>query len=80
MLPVDVVQVKCYLNGIKMPGVVRLKTLAAKCIGVMFSVSGGCVQNYTWTLRCCHATPPKLLSMAAATAQPRCITDTRRAC
>eukprot|EP00038_Savillea_parva_P026498 m.54657 g.54657 ORF g.54657 m.54657 type:complete len:832 (+) comp7545_c0_seq1:173-2668(+) len=34
-------EVKCYLNGIKMPGVVRLKTLIAKTTGVMFSVAGG---------------------------------------
>eukprot|EP01147_Barroeca_monosierra_P009160 gene9160-1452_t len=34
-------EVKCYLNGIKMPEVVRLKTLITKSIGVLFSVSGG---------------------------------------
>eukprot|EP00043_Microstomoeca_roanoka_P025293 m.8203 g.8203 ORF g.8203 m.8203 type:complete len:863 (-) comp5395_c0_seq1:405-2993(-) len=34
-------EVKCYLNGIKMPEVVRLKTLLAKTLGVMFSVTGG---------------------------------------
>ncbi|EGD74244.1 H(+)/Cl(-) exchange transporter 7 [Salpingoeca rosetta] len=34
-------EVKCYLNGIKMPEVVRLKTLVTKAIGVMFAVSGG---------------------------------------
>eukprot|EP00049_Salpingoeca_infusionum_P002964 m.61731 g.61731 ORF g.61731 m.61731 type:complete len:816 (-) comp11878_c0_seq3:424-2871(-) len=34
-------EVKCYLNGIKMPEVVRLKTLMVKAIGVMFAVCGG---------------------------------------
>ena len=34
-------EVKCFLNGIKMPEVVRLKTLLVKCIGVMFAVVGG---------------------------------------
>ena len=30
-----------YLNGIKIPGVVRLKTLLCKTVGVTFSVAGG---------------------------------------
>lgn len=34
-------QVKCYLNGIKMPHVVRLKTLFVKGVGVVFTVAGG---------------------------------------
>ncbi|XP_038061582.1 chloride transport protein 6-like [Patiria miniata] len=34
-------EIKCYLNGIKVPHVVRLKTLLSKAIGVLFSVSGG---------------------------------------
>lgn len=32
---------KCYLNGIKIPKVVRLKTLVVKAIGVITSVVGG---------------------------------------
>jgi H+/Cl- antiporter ClcA len=32
--------VKCYLNGIKIPNVVRIKTLIAKMFGVALSVSG----------------------------------------
>ncbi|XP_049852821.1 H(+)/Cl(-) exchange transporter 7 isoform X4 [Schistocerca gregaria] len=34
-------QVKCYLNGIKIPRVVRIKTLLVKVIGVVCSVVGG---------------------------------------
>ncbi|XP_068221966.1 H(+)/Cl(-) exchange transporter 7 isoform X2 [Palaemon carinicauda] len=34
-------QVKCYLNGVKVPRVVRIKTLAAKATGVIMSVLGG---------------------------------------
>ena len=34
-------EVKCYLNGIKMPHVVRLKTLAVKAVGVVAAVAGG---------------------------------------
>lgn len=33
--------VKCYLNGIKIPKVVRLRTLAVKAVGVITSVIGG---------------------------------------
>ncbi|XP_072047747.1 H(+)/Cl(-) exchange transporter 6-like [Amphiura filiformis] len=34
-------EIKCYLNGIKVPHVVRLKTLISKAVGVLFSVAGG---------------------------------------
>ncbi|XP_039293986.1 H(+)/Cl(-) exchange transporter 7 [Nilaparvata lugens] len=34
-------QVKCYLNGVKMPRIVRIKTLIVKTIGVISSVVGG---------------------------------------
>ncbi|XP_017769929.1 PREDICTED: H(+)/Cl(-) exchange transporter 7 [Nicrophorus vespilloides] len=34
-------QVKCYLNGVKIPRVVRIKTLIAKAVGVVCSVVGG---------------------------------------
>eukprot|EP00112_Aurelia_sp_Birch-Aquarium-sp1_P015614 Seg3478.1 transcript_id=Seg3478.1/GoldUCD/mRNA.D3Y31 product="Chloride channel 7 alpha subunit" protein_id=Seg3478.1/GoldUCD/D3Y31 len=34
-------QIKCYLNGVKIPHVVRIKTLATKVVGVVFSVAGG---------------------------------------
>ncbi|KAL3272452.1 hypothetical protein HHI36_013932 [Cryptolaemus montrouzieri] len=34
-------QVKCYLNGLKIPRVVRIKTLFVKSIGVICSVVGG---------------------------------------
>ncbi|XP_064610482.1 LOW QUALITY PROTEIN: H(+)/Cl(-) exchange transporter 6-like [Liolophura sinensis] len=34
-------EIKCYLNGVKVPRVMRLKTLVSKAIGVLFSVAGG---------------------------------------
>eukprot|EP00048_Salpingoeca_helianthica_P006656 m.101278 g.101278 ORF g.101278 m.101278 type:complete len:794 (-) comp14087_c0_seq2:78-2459(-) len=34
-------EIKCYLNGIKMPHVVRLKTLATKVVGTVAAVAGG---------------------------------------
>lgn len=34
-------QVKCYLNGIKIPRVVRIKTLLVKTVGVITTVVGG---------------------------------------
>ncbi|XP_077998809.1 H(+)/Cl(-) exchange transporter 6-like [Glandiceps talaboti] len=34
-------EIKCYLNGVKVPKVVRLKTLLSKAVGVLFSVAGG---------------------------------------
>lgn len=32
--------VKCYLNGVKVPRVVRIKTLVVKVVGVITSVVG----------------------------------------
>ena len=34
-------QIKCFLNGIVVPKVVRIKTLFCKCLGVIFSVTAG---------------------------------------
>ncbi|KAK7111918.1 H(+)/Cl(-) exchange transporter 7-like [Littorina saxatilis] len=34
-------QIKCYLNGVKVPRVVRIKTLVAKVVGVIGAVVGG---------------------------------------
>ena len=34
-------QVKCYLNGVKVPRVARIKTLICKAVGVTLSVLGG---------------------------------------
>jgi chloride channel 7 len=34
-------EIKCYLNGIDLPRIVRVKTLLCKVIGVAFSVAGG---------------------------------------
>ncbi|XP_019849977.1 PREDICTED: chloride transport protein 6-like [Amphimedon queenslandica] len=34
-------EIKCYLNGIRMPRVARIRTLMAKACGVLFSVAGG---------------------------------------
>ena len=33
--------VKCYLNGVKIPSVVRFKTLIAKVFGLCLAVTGG---------------------------------------
>ncbi|XP_028406766.1 H(+)/Cl(-) exchange transporter 7-like [Dendronephthya gigantea] len=33
--------IKCFLNGVKIPHVVRLKTLVIKAVGVIFAVAGG---------------------------------------
>ena len=34
-------EIKCYLNGVKIPRVVRLQSFIAKAVGVLFSVAGG---------------------------------------
>uniref|UniRef100_A0A8C4RZV9 Chloride channel protein n=1 Tax=Erpetoichthys calabaricus TaxID=27687 RepID=A0A8C4RZV9_ERPCA len=34
-------EIKCYLNGVKLPGIVRLRTFLCKAIGVLFAVAGG---------------------------------------
>ena len=34
-------QIKCYLNGVKIPGLLTLKALVAKAVGVILSVAGG---------------------------------------
>lgn len=34
-------EIKCFLNGIALPRVVRVKTLMCKALGVLFAVSGG---------------------------------------
>ncbi|XP_076822841.1 H(+)/Cl(-) exchange transporter 7-like isoform X2 [Clavelina lepadiformis] len=34
-------QIKCFLNGVKVPNVVRLKTFFTKVVGIIASVSGG---------------------------------------
>ena len=34
-------QIKCYLNGVKIPGLLSLRALVAKSVGVVFSVAGG---------------------------------------
>jgi len=36
-----ITEIKCLLNGINMPGLVELKTLVCKVVGVCFSVSSG---------------------------------------
>lgn len=38
-------EIKCYLNGVKVPGIVRLRTLICKALGVLCSVAGGNAQN-----------------------------------
>ena len=34
-------QIKCYLNGVKIPGLLSFRALVAKSVGVVFSVAGG---------------------------------------
>ena len=34
-------EIKCYLNGVAIPRVVRVLTMVCKGVGVMFSVAGG---------------------------------------
>lgn len=34
-------EIKSYLNGVKIPGIVRLRTFLCKAAGVLFSVAGG---------------------------------------
>ncbi|XP_077407329.1 H(+)/Cl(-) exchange transporter 6 isoform X1 [Vanacampus margaritifer] len=34
-------EIKSYLNGVKIPGIVRLQTFLCKAVGVVFSVAGG---------------------------------------
>lgn len=34
-------EIKSYLNGVKIPGIVRLRTFLCKAGGVLFSVAGG---------------------------------------
>uniref|UniRef100_A0A672ZL96 Chloride channel 6 n=1 Tax=Sphaeramia orbicularis TaxID=375764 RepID=A0A672ZL96_9TELE len=34
-------EIKSYLNGVKMPGIVRLRTFLCKATGVLFAVAGG---------------------------------------
>lgn len=34
-------EIKSYLNGVKIPGIVRLRTFLCKTTGVLFSVAGG---------------------------------------
>lgn len=34
-------QVKCFLNGVQIPGIVRLRTLIVKAFGVACAVGGG---------------------------------------
>ena len=41
-------EIKCYLNGVKVPRVARLQTLVAKAVGVLFSVAGGLHSSMDW--------------------------------
>ncbi|XP_026867116.2 chloride transport protein 6 isoform X1 [Electrophorus electricus] len=34
-------EIKSYLNGVKIPGIVRLRTFVCKAVGVLFAVAGG---------------------------------------
>ena len=34
-------EIKCYLNGVKVPRITRITTLISKAVGVLFAVAGG---------------------------------------
>ena len=44
-------EVRCYLNGVKVPHVTRTATLFSKTVGVLFSVGGGQFTVYKTRLR-----------------------------
>jgi chloride channel 7 len=48
-------EIKCYLNGIKIPRILRLKTLFAKLFGVISAVAGGLVIGQESTMIHCGA-------------------------
>ena len=52
-------EIKCYLNGVKIPHVTRVGTLIAKAVGVLFSVAGG-----EWV--CCSVVVILLVSAATS--------------
>lgn len=39
-------EIKSYLNGVKIPGIVRLRTFLCKAVGVLFTVAGGKVYGF----------------------------------
>ena len=41
MFYLGIPEVKCFLNGLNVPRLVRFKTLVCKTIGIIFSVSSG---------------------------------------
>lgn len=54
-------EIKCYLNGVKIPGIVRLRTFLCKTTGVLFGVAGGkrahnlCSFSHTYIHACKEA-------------------------
>lgn len=60
-------QVKCFLNGVQVPGVVRLKTLIVKVVSVACSVTGGLAVGKEGPM--IHAGA----AVAAGVSQGRCI-------
>jgi chloride channel 7 len=61
-------QIKCFLNGIQIPGVVRLKTLISKAVGVSCAVGGGLAAGKEGPMIHSGAV------VAAGISQGRCIT------
>ena len=45
-------EIKCYLNGVKIPRVVRIKTLVCKVAGIIAAVSGGLACGKVGTVGC----------------------------
>ena len=44
-------EIKCYLNGVKVPNITRLATLFSKAVGALFAVAAGMTQSFSLILK-----------------------------